>query len=201
MSAKIQGGSVFPNPRLSPSGPLLSGEGGPIIQIGFDQAIFTTDPAVPYVFPALPVSPGHPTEAEILASKIPRDVNDPTGDFLSVTLRTVKKGSLIAAWFSFGAIHVGVSDEGMNGACVFALGFDDGDGNDPGLIGFAVQTVVLDTAGQIEQGSIVTLGPNPYGEQRDVRLFPLAFSSIANVGEILPVIAQNALLAAEIAKV
>ena len=36
---------------------------------------------------------------------------------------------------------------------------------------------------------------------RDVRLFPLAFSSVANVGEILPVIAQNALLAAEIAKV
>jgi hypothetical protein len=192
MSAKIQGGSVFPNPRLSPSGPLLSGEGGPIIQIGFDQAIFTTDPAVPYVFPPFAA----PTEADILASKIPRDVNDPTGEFLSVTLRTVKKGSLIAAWFSFGVIR-----EGANGACVLALGFDDGHGNDEGLIGFAAQTVALNTVGQIEQGSIVTLGPNPYGEQRDVRLFPLAFSSVANVGEILPVIAQNALLAAEIAKV
>ena len=196
MSAKILGGSVFPNPRLSPSGPLLSGEGGPIIQIGFDQAIFTTDPAVPYVFPALPVSPGHPTEAEILASKIPRDVNDPTGDFLSVTLRTVKKGSLIAAWFSFGVIR-----EGADGACVLALGFDDGRGNDEGLIAFAAQTIAMNTDGQIEQGSIITLGPNPYGEQRDVRLFPLAFSSVASVGEILPVIAQNALLAAEIAKV
>jgi len=192
MSAKIQGGSVFPNPRLSPSGPLLSGEGGPIIQIGFDQAIFTTDPAVPYVFPPFAA----PTEAEMIASKIPRDVNDPTGEILSVTLRTVKRGSLIAAWFSFGVIR-----EGANGACVFALGFDDGNGNDAGLIGFAVQAVPLTSAGQFEQGSIVTLGPNPYGEQRDVRIFPVAWNSIANVGEILPVVAQNALLAAEIAKV
>ena len=192
MSAKILGGSVFPNPRLSPSGPLLSGEGGPIIQIGFDQAIFTTDPAVPYVFPPFAA----PTEAEILASKIPRDMNDPTGDFLSVTLRTVKKGSLIAAWFSFGVIR-----EGADGACVLALGFDDGRGNDEGLIAFAAQTIAMNTDGQIEQGSIITLGPNPYGEQRDVRLFPLAFSSVPDVGEILPVVAQNALLAAEIAKV
>lgn len=191
MSAKILGGSVFPNPRLSPSGPLLSGEGGPIIQIAFDQAIFTTDPAVPYVFPDFAA----PTEAQILASKIPRDMNDPTGDFLSVTLRTVKRGSLIAAWFSFGVIREG------DGAAIFALGFDDGAGNDEGLIAFAVQTVALNTVGQIEQGSIVTLGPNPYGEQRDVRLFPLAFSSLPSVGQILPVLAQNALLAAEIAKV
>jgi hypothetical protein len=191
MSAQIQGGSVYPNPRLSPSGPLLSGEGGPIVQIGFDQAIFTVNLASNYVFPSFAM----PTEAEILASKIPRDVDDPTGEFLSVTLRSVKKGNLIAVWFSFG-----ISDEGAAGNSTLALGFDDGQGNDAGLIGFALQTVPLASTTDHEQGSIVTLGPNPYGVQRDVRIFPVAISSIPNVGQIIPAIAQNALLVAEIAK-
>lgn len=182
---------MFPNPRLSPSGPLLSGEGGPIIQIGFDQAIFTTNPATPYVFPDFAA----PTEADILASKIPHDVDDPFGEPLSFTLRSVKKGSLIAAWFSFS-----VFCEGTAGASVLSLGFDDGAGGDAGLIAFALQTVVLGGAGEAEQGSIVTLIPNPYGEQRDVRIFPTAFSALPNVGEIFPSIAQNALLVAEIAK-
>jgi len=195
MSAKVQGGSVFPNPRLSPSGPLLSGEGGPIVQIGFDQAIFTVNPGTPYVLPAIPVSPGHPTEAEILASKIPRDVDDPTGDFLSVTLRSVKPRSLIAAWFSFGFFR-----EGADGTAFYLLGFDDGAGNDEGLVAFSVQSIPITAAKNAGNGSIVTLGPNPYGEVRDVRLFPLAYVTVAGTGEILPALAQNALLAAEIAK-
>jgi hypothetical protein len=189
MSAKIQGGSVFPNPRLSPSGPLLSGEGGPIVQLGFDQTVFS-EGLGGYVFPDFAV----PTEADIIASKIPRDVDDPLGPPLSVTLRSVKKGNLIAAWFSFGTICE------SPGNSTFVLGFDDGAGGDAGLIAFAIQTVVFALAGEDEQGSILTLIPNPYGEQRDVRIFPSAFSLVPNVGQIFPAAYQNALMAAEIAK-
>jgi hypothetical protein len=198
MSQKIQGGSVFPNPRLSPSGPLLSGEGGPVVQIAFDQVIFTVNPASTF---SIPIPPGvpPPTEAEILASTIPRDVDDPTGDFLSVTLRGVKKSNMIAVWFSFGILHN--ATPAADGIVFLGLGFDDGAGNDAGLIGFATQELELlgGSAAGSKEGSIVTFGPNPYGAQRDVRLFPVAFS-LENPGLIKPASNQNAILAAEIAK-
>jgi len=196
MSAKIQGGSVYPNPRLSPSGPLLSGEGGPMVQVGFDQVIFTVNPSSSF---DIPIIPGVPTEAQIIAAKIPRDVDDPSGDILSVTLRSVKKSNMIAAWFSFGILHN--QGSAQDGVVFLGLGFDDGLGGDAGLIPFAVQELELigGSAAVTKEGSIVTFGPNPYGAQRDVRIFPVAFS-IENTGRIVPATNQNGILVAEIAK-
>jgi hypothetical protein len=201
-------GSVFPNHRLSPSGPQLSGDGGPIIQIGFDQCIFS-DPSKPVweIQDGL-VNPLDP--ADILANAIiardtsltdggppPSATNIPKTNRLGVTLSKVKADSLIGAWFSFGFSSV---DPNVSFLVTTALGLEDEDGNQA-FVGFSNQNVVEVGAAPlaVATGSALSLGPNPLGAVGDVTVYPVAFCIDQDV-LVQPGLNQVAIMVAEFAK-
>lgn len=205
MAAPPQG-SVFPNHRLSPSGPQLSGEGGPIIQIGFDQCIFTDPLKASWEVQRDLNDPFD--AADICANAIiARDVsltdggpppsvtNIPKSNRMGVTLKGVKKDSLIGAWFSFG-----ISTDVLGFVMAAALCAEDGDGNQA-PVGFSNQTVVEagTPSGSNAIGSVVTLQPNPTGIVSDITVYPVMFTQDLKV-VIFPALNQVALMVAEFAK-
>lgn len=186
---------------------MLSGEGGPIIQMGFDQIIFS-DPGgiTQWEIQDSLTNPLDP--ADVLANAIlPRDVsltdggpppaitNIPKTNRLGVTLSQVKPDSLIAAWASFGLL----APVGSFLATV-ALGIEDEAGAQA-LIGFGVQNLVASTAAASSNalGSILALGPNPTGIQQDITVYPTAFCIDQDV-RVEPGFNQVAIMVAEIAK-
>ena len=196
---------VFPDHRLSPSGPLLSGQGGPIIQIGFDQCIFTDLLKATWEIQDSLVDP---TDLQdVLANAIlPRDtslqnggppppITDvPLSNRMGVTLQNVRKDSLIAVWYSFGFVSA------VNILMTTAVGAEDGDGN-RAAVGFATQLMVEAAVGgsAISTGSILALGPNPVGAQSDITVFPVAFDNDLDIS-VVPGTNQVAIMAAEIAQ-
>lgn len=185
-------GSVFPHHRLPGSGPVLPG--AELIQSEFDQCIFTADPTDKYTIVTAA------TLADQIAAKIPRDVSNPltNANTLGVTLRGVKKDSVLSVWFSFGVV---ARD---NGAAVkFALAIDNGvdvllvPAGSAAFVAFATQ-LVFSTTNAALLGSILTEGPNPYGVTQDVRVFPVAFSTDPNTADVFPATNQIALTVDEL---
>lgn len=180
-------GTVFPHLRLPPSGPVLPG--GQIVQVGFDQAIFTGVNTDSYKIPVAQPNPFN--------NKIPRDVTgNATFPFvgvpMGVTLKSVKKGNVVMAWLNFG-----VSYEAAGSATVLELSADDGAGNNPLVLGGAIQTAVPTAAGTV-MGCIYALGINPFLQTQDIRLFPLAADSVGTNAFVIPAINQVSLIAMEI---
>ena len=184
--------------RRGPSGPLAL-DFQPIVQIGFDQCIYTGAPDA-FVLSQVPAN-----TQEALTSYLPRNLTTaPPGpggvaktNRLAVTLEKVRADSLIAAWLSFSYITGDVpAIEAQTSLAV------EDEAGAQALIGFATARNAIPIggtgSGTTMAGSVQTLGPNPTGKEEDFTVYPVAWATADIV--VIPQFNQVSLIVAEIAQ-
>lgn len=197
MGSPLPGGSVYNQHRLSPSGPILSGQLGPIIQMAFDQVI-TSDAGVAATFNI--ASWDEVDLTQLLAAELPRDIVSalsPTNRCEAV-LRDVRFNSLVAVWCNMGLLSTTQSGMSLTGAIAVEVGAVKS------LVPWAIERKLGEASVTaptfVGAFALSTLHPNPAGAVSDIIAYPVAAQGADQTGFIAPPTNQVAIIAAEIAQ-